>query len=639
VPGESISGSAAARALADNGLFHRAIEGFVPRLAQQEMAAEVERALDEGGTLVAESGTGTGKTYAYLVPVLQRGVRTIVSTGTRNLQDQVFHRDLPRVAAALGRKVSAVMLKGRSNYLCRQRLHQLISQEDFAGTAEHGLDIIVRWAASTGNGDIAEVSEVPERAAVWKQVTSTSDNCLGGKCPEHSRCFVLRARQKALRADLVVVNHHLFFSDLSLKEEGFGELLPACDAIIFDEAHGLAEVASEFFGFSVSSFQLQDLCNDIVRLEREVQTAVDFSDAVGALSLALGRMTALLEGGEETVLGSTILNDPGFSGELERLQQCIEQLRQALEMGAVADESMERFLDRVILAQARLEEWSSGRDRNLVRWLARGRNWFRLKATPLRIDGRFSAMMQHAESWVFTSATLAVGEDFSAFLEQFGIQGRQRRWGSPYDFRANTLMYLPAKMPDPRVPSYPERLAEVVLQVTSASKGRAFCLFTSHGMLRRVSGLLRGRLGWPVFEQGQAPRGELIDRFQQDGNAVLLGTASFWEGVDVRGEALSCVIIDKLPFASPSDPVLKSRLRACEESGGSPFMDIQVPAAIQSLKQGAGRLIRSETDRGLLVICDPRIRTSRYGKLFIQSLPDMPMTDRMEEVAGFFRGW
>ena len=386
------------------GLFDRAIDGFVPRSAQQEMAMEVERVLDAGGTLIAESGTGTGKTYAYLLPVLQRGLRTIVSTGTRNLQDQVFHRDVPQVAAVLGKAVNAVMLKGRSNYLCRYRLNRLIVQEDFAGTAEAGLDIIVRWAASTEEGDIAEVREVPERSPVWRQVTSTSDNCLGGRCPDHSRCFVYLARQKALAADVVIVNHHLFFSDYSLKEEGFGELLPACDAVVFDEAHGLPEVASDFFGFSLSSFQLEELCGDVVRLEKEAGTALDLQNAVRPLTLAVSRLVAILDGSAETVLDQSILGDTGFRDELEKLAHCIGALREALEVAAVGDEVMEKCLQRAVSIQQSLEDWCVGRDRNLVRWLVRGRNWFRLKATPLRIDGQFRALLQHADSWIFTSA-------------------------------------------------------------------------------------------------------------------------------------------------------------------------------------------------------------------------------------------
>ncbi len=634
MPGAAVS---AAATLAEGGPFQRDVPGFVPRASQQEMAGAVEEVLRDGGTLVAESGTGTGKTFAYLVPVLQQGKRTIVSTGTRHLQDQIFHRDLPRVAAVLGQQVNAVLLKGRSNYLCRYRLRQQNAQESFAGSAVAGLDIINRWAASTREGDIAEVENLPEQSPVWRQVTSTSDNCLGGQCPDHANCFVTRARQRAFKADVVVVNHHLFFSDHALKDAGFGELLPTCDAVVFDEAHGLGEVASGFFGFALSSYQLEELGRDVLVAERDAGSAVDFARVVPSLSLATGRLATLLEGSRDPVLDSGILDDAGFRAQIEALTAALEGLRRALDIAAPVHEALAKCLERAELFQARLDDWCEGRDHDLVRWLAHGKNWFRLQATPLRIDRQFSGMMQHAASWVFTSATLAVGEDFRAFLDQLGIDGQQRRWESPYDFASRTLLYLPPEMPDPRERGYAERLAELVESVTRASRGRAFCLFTSHAMMQRVHRLLRGRLAWPLLVQGESPRGELIDRFRREGNAVLLGTASFWEGVDIPGEALSCVLIDRLPFAAPSDPVLKSRLAACEEGGGNPFMDIQVPYAIQALKQGAGRLIRSDSDRGVLVLCDPRVRTARYGELFLRSLPPMPRSDHLDDVRRFFQ--
>lgn len=624
-------------ALSDNGLFHSRLPRFVPRRAQQEMALEVGRVLTEGGTLVAESGTGTGKTYAYLVPVIEQGVRAVISTGTRHLQDQIFHRDISEVGRVLGRSVNAVMLKGRSNYLCRYRLRQAMSQTSLTGDDDPALAEIARWAASTREGDIAEMQGVGEQAPVWRLVTSTSDNCLGGKCPEHAGCHVMKARQKALQGDIVVVNHHLFLSDRTLKDDGFGELLPHCDAVIFDEAHSLPSVASDFFGFSLSSFQLEELCRDIVVAEREEGSAVDFTDALPAMTRAVAQVNAALHGSQEQILDHGVLDEIPFRQSLDQLDQSLESLRASLELAAPAGDALDKCHQRAVHLQGLLDEWAHGRDRNLVRWLSRSRQWFRLRATPLRIDARFREMMQHARSWIFTSATLAVGDDFSAYTTQLGIDGSHRRWGSPYDFRSRSLLYLPASMPDPRDKEYPDRLTAVIQDVLEASRGRAFCLFTSYGMMNRIHSKLRDRLPWPVLLQGEAPRSELMDRFRQSGGAVLFGTASFWEGVDVPGEALSCVIIDRLPFAAPSDPVLKSRLRACEEEGGNPFMDIQVPAAVQALKQGAGRLIRSEQDRGVLVICDPRIRTSRYGALFLQSLPPMPTCERIEDVTRFFQ--
>lgn len=637
VPGADLNAAAAASAaLGKDGPFRQALAGFTARPSQQEMAAEVARVLASGGTLVAESGTGTGKTYAYLVPLVQQRARAVVSTGTRHLQDQIFHRDLPAVCRILGTEVNAVMLKGRANYLCRHRLGQAMVQGTLVDAGDPDLARIARWAAQTDSGDISEMTDVGEEAPVWRRVTSTSDNCLGGRCPDHGRCHVVQARQKAMKAAIVVVNHHLFLSDHTLKEDGFGELLPKFDAVVFDEAHSLPDVASGFFGFTLSSFQLDDLVRDISEAEASDRSAADFPAVLPALSLATAAVAALLSGRREEALEAEALQDAAFDAALTRLDECIEAVRCVLELAAPSGESLERCLQRAIHLQGLLDEWRHGRDGNLVRWMSRGPRWFRLQATPLRIDDRFRQLMGHASSWVFTSATLAVGDDFSAFSNQLGIHGMARRWGSPYDFSNRALLYLPRSMPDPRSGDFAGRLEQVIVDVLTASRGRAFCLFTSHGMMNRLHAGLRSRLAWPVLKQGEAPRNELMDRFRQLGNAVLFGTSSFWEGVDVPGEALSCVVIDKLPFASPSDPVLKSRLRACEEEGGNPFREIQLPAAIQTLKQGAGRLIRSERDRGVLVLCDPRIRTSRYGDLFLDSLPPMPISDEPRDVERFF---
>ncbi len=639
MPGPKVTAPtlAASAALGVEGPFQQEVPGFTPRQSQQEMAAEISRVLVDGGTLVAESGTGTGKTFAYLVPLVQQGVRAVVSTGTRHLQDQIFHRDLPGVCRVLGKHVNAVMLKGRANYLCRYRLGQAMSQGTLVDAGDKDLAEVARWAGRTETGDIAEMSDVGEESPVWRKVTSTSDNCLGGKCPDYGRCHVIQARQKAIKSNIVVVNHHLFLSDHSLKEDGFGELLPNFDAVVFDEAHSLPDVASGFFGFTLSSFQVEDLVRDIHEAETLEKSAANFASVLPGLSLANAAVAAVFAGRRDEVLEIGELREAAFEAAVQRLGENLEAVRVVLEQAAPAGESLERCLQRIVHLQGLLEEWCHGRDTNLVRWMSRGRQWFRLQATPLRIDNRFRELMRHASSWIFTSATLAVGEDFSAYARQLGLSGSEQRWGSPYDFANRALLYLPRSMPDPRDSEFPDRLGDVILEVLTASRGRAFCLFTSHGMMNRVYNDLRTRLSWPLLRQGEAPRNELMDRFRQLGNAVLFGTSSFWEGVDVPGDALSCVMIDKLPFAAPSDPVLKSRLRACEEEGGNPFRDIQLPAAIQTLKQGAGRLIRSEEDSGVLVICDPRIRTSRYGSLFLDSLPPMRISNDLAEVNRFFQ--
>ena len=629
---------AAAGALGPGGPFHEQLEGFTPRISQQQMADAVADTLRHGGTLVAESGTGTGKTFAYLVPIMLGRERTIISTGTRHLQDQIFNRDLPTVAETLGIKLRAVMLKGRSNYLCRYRLRQSGAQSELIGkTTGLSLNIIERWASRTKTGDIAEVSEISDQAEVWKEVTSTVDTCLGGKCPDFKKCFVTKARQNAMDADVVVVNHHLFFSDLTLKDDGFGELLPNYGAVIFDEAHTLGDIASAFFGFSISSYQIHDLCADIGRAEKEEASGVDFSGVTPLLMHAAEKLRNELVKLEQSSLGLDDIDNPTFRGDIEALREHLENLLQQLEAAAIAGEGLDRCYQRASALIERLDLWIEGHDRNLVRWINVTQRAFRLEASPLSVRQRFSEVLARAKSWVFTSATLAVGDDFSAFSNQLGLeQGQHSSWQSPYDFEQNALVYLPTDMPDPHDRRYPQRITEVILAVTAISQGRAFCLFTSHAMMNKVRDILKRSCPWPLMMQGEAPRSELMDRFQHTANSVLLGTSSFWEGVDIKGDALSCVIIDKLPFAPPGDPVLKRRLQACEEEGGNPFMEIQVPSAAISLKQGAGRLIRSETDRGVLVLCDPRILTKRYGRLFLKSLPPIPCTRQEQDVEAFF---
>ena len=639
----SLNPSASLDALTPDGIFHRSVDGFVPRTAQQEMAAAVEDALAHGGALVVESGTGTGKTYAYLVPIILSGRRTIISTGTKHLQDQIFNRDLPQVGKALGRPVDAVLLKGRANYLCRYRLKLQTGQSDLIGEAEsESFQLIEQWAAATQTGDISEAAEVSEESPLWRQVTSTTDNCLGGQCPDFKQCFVVKARQRAMQADVVVVNHHLFFSDLTLKSEGFGELLPQHDAVIFDEAHGLAEIASGFFGFTVSSGQIVDLERDVAAAEQAEKSGVGFAEVAALLKKSLTGLQRASKPFNGQSVGFDALQNARFDDACEELRRALEAFEQALAAAAPAGDGLRRCHERCLLIQEHLDTWLSGGDSNLIRWAEVEERRFRFHGTPLQINERFVEMMeQNRAAWIFTSATLAVGDDFSAFCNRLGLQHAQtRRWESPYDFRNNALMYLPTDMPDPRQAGYDEALSGVINDVINASRGRAFCLFTSYEMMNRVHQRLRERGGfdWPVLLQGQAPKRELLKRFSASGNAVLFGTSSFWEGVDVVGEHLSCVIIDKLPFAPPDDPVMKSRLSACQQEGNNSFMDIQVPRAVIALKQGAGRLIRSETDRGVLVLCDPRLVSKGYGRLFIKSLPGMARTKTMDEVRAFFAG-
>ena len=631
-----MSESRSYQALMENGVFHRAHDGFKPRPAQCEMAQAVETCLQNNERLVVESGTGTGKTFAYLVPILLTGKRSIISTATKHLQEQIFHRDLPVVCDVLEQSRDAVLLKGRSNYLCRYRLRLSSEQTDLIGT-DTPFEAIQQWAASTRSGDIAEVGDISEQDPIWRQVTSTADNCLGGKCPDFKQCFVMQARQRAMQARIIVVNHHLFFSDLNLKQEGFGELLPDCEAVVFDEAHELAETASRFFGFTLSSYQIRDLIDDTLASEQDEKSGGAFAPAVMAAQQAAARLLAKLlrHAGQSVAFDDVHATvTPLFA----RLQAGLSQLEAVLATAAPAGEGLQRCHQRCLGLQALLESWISGADRNLIRWLEATKTTFRLHATPLDISRHFDQLLGNFDTaWVFTSATLAVGDRFDAFCRQLGLQDtRTAQWHSPFDFARHSLLYLPPDIPDPRAADFAPALAEVILQTLLTSEGRAFCLFTSFAMMDTLYGLLKPQLSWPLLLQGEAPKSELLQRFVRQQNAVLFGTASFWQGVDVQGEALSCVIIDKLPFASPAAPVLKSRLAACEADGGNPFMDIQVPAAVIAFKQGAGRLIRSETDRGVLVVCDSRVTRQRYGRLFLDSLPAMPTTHRLSEVRRFF---
>ena len=627
-------------ALSEQGVFHQKIRGFTPRIAQQEMASAVEDAIDFDGCLVAESGTGTGKTFAYLVPVLLSGKKAIISTATKHLQEQIFLRDLPVVAQTLGKPIKAALLKGRSNYLCRYYLAQQLSQTDLIGRQNrNSYAAIEKWSATTSTGDISEVGGIGEESKIWNQVTSTADNCLGGKCPDFSRCFINKARQTALKADVVVVNHHLFFSDLTLKTDGFGELLPDHDIVVFDEAHSIAEIASLFFGFSVSSYQIKDLLRDTLSAESQENSAVNFRPVLAILDELFRQFQQSIGQKREKSFGISQIQKEPFISLMGQIQAGLDQFEQLLSQASIAGEGLSKCHDRCLEFQHKLDLWIEGRDQQLIRWVDSGKKNFRLVATPLSVEDRFRNMMvDNKLAWIFTSATLAVGSDFSAFCGDLGLdEVDQRQWHSPYDFDNNGLLYLPAAMPDPREPDFIFALTEQIRQLTTASSGRAFCLFTSYAVMEKVKQNLDGTIGFPLLVQGDAPKQQLIAEFVSTEGAVLLGTSSFWEGVDVKGQALSCVIIDKLPFASPGDPVIKSKLEAYESQGKNPFMDFQVPNAVIALKQGVGRLIRSESDYGVLAVCDPRLTTKRYGSKFVDSLPPMPVTNSISDVQQFFQ--
>ncbi|HKJ08424.1 MAG TPA: ATP-dependent DNA helicase [Gammaproteobacteria bacterium] len=622
--------------LGADGALARLVEGFAPRVQQQAMAEAVARAIDEHGQLVVEAGTGTGKSFAYLVPALLCGQKVIISTGTRHLQDQLFHRDLPTVRDALGVSARVALLKGRSNYLCLHRM-DLAGPDGRRQAAD--LHRIQAWAGITRAGDIAELPGIPEDSPLWPRVTSTPDNCLGQECPRVGDCFVMKARRGAQEADLVVINHHLLFADMALKEEGYGELLPGANAFILDEAHQLEEVASNFFGLTLSSRQLLGLARDAqLEHQREAGDIQGLPDAARRLEKAV--LDARLAFGAEVRRGpwQTVADNQAVSGALEETRVALTELAGYLEQGAPRGRGLENCWRRAQALAERLHLTTEAPPPDHVHWVETHTRAFSIHLTPLDVAPvmreRISAL---PSAWIFTSATLAVGQRFEHFAGRLGLdEPHTLQLESPFDYRRNALLYVPPGLPEPNGPGYTGAVVERSVAVLRASRGRAFMLFTSHRALREAAELLDGRLEYPLLVQGSAPRSELLERFRELGNAVLLGTSSFWEGVDVRGSALSCVIIDKLPFASPGEPVLQARIEALRQSGGNPFRDYQLPNAVLTLKQGIGRLIRDVNDRGVLMLCDPRLLGKPYGRIFLASLPPMSRTRALEQVEAFF---
>jgi ATP-dependent DNA helicase DinG len=615
--------------------------GFAPRLQQQQMAAAVDAILQEGGTLIVEAGTGTGKTYAYLIPALRSGARVIISTGTRHLQDQLYHRDLPVVRRALKSRVKIALLKGRSNYLCRYRLRltavdgRLPSREQVAE-----LRRIRAWAGRTHHGDIAEVADVPENSSIWPRVTSTVDNCLGSDCPDLEDCFFAKARREAQEAELLVINHHLFFADMAIRETGFAELLPGAEAMILDEAHLLPDIAGFFFGKSLSSWQLLDLARDtLVEQARDAPDFPDLRDRAATLETAAAVMREALGPADRRAQWREVSEQPSVLNAVANLALTLDALQKALQEAAQRGKGLESCCRR---CEDFVQRWSLLAEApdppEQVRWFeTRGRG-FIFTSTPLDVAPTFQGRMAaQPGAWIFTSATLAVGPSFEHFAARLGLTDYAAlRLDSPFDFARNALLYHPPELPDPAASHYTTALLEAILPVLNASQGRAFLLFTSYRALREAETWLAGRLPYPLLVQGALPKAALLKQFRDVGNAVLLGTASFWEGVDVRGEALSCVIIDRLPFAAPNDPVLQARIEALRQRGENPFMTYQLPQAVITLKQGAGRLIRDVSDRGVLVLGDPRLLSKSYGQTFLDSLPPMPRTRLLERVQTFF---
>jgi ATP-dependent DNA helicase DinG len=616
------------------------LPGFAPRVEQQRMAEATAAAIAGRGKLIVEAGTGTGKTFAYLMPALRSGLKIIISTGTRHLQDQLYGKDLPVIREALKAPLRMALLKGRTNYLCLHRLETAAEDgRQFTGRHRHDLEEVRAWAGRSRHGDIAELGLLTEDSPVWPRVTSTTENCLGQECEYFQECFVTRARRNALEADVVVINHHLLFADMVLREEGFGELLPGADAFIIDEAHQLPEVASIFFGTTLSSHQLRDLARD-VRLEqlREAGDVRELPEAAERLTGTVQRLRLALGQQDRRAAWSELNNNKEIQLVLEEMQESLKTLHEWLQAIADRGKGLESCSQRATLLKDRLALLMEHESGDYIHWFETFNTSFRLNLTPLNVAPVFRNCIDNLSSaWVFTSATLAVGDSFEHFSAQLGLDDAQTlQLDSPFDYRNNALLYLPEDMPEPNERHYTDAVVEVAREVLSASGGRAFLLFTSHSALRAAARLLEQGFDYPLLVQGSAPRSELLEQFRALGNAVLLGTSSFWEGVDVRGEALSCVIIDKLPFGSPGDPVLQARIEALRKQGVNPFMAYQLPTAVITLKQGVGRLIRDHTDRGVLVLCDPRLRSKSYGRIFLDSLPDIPRTQDADDVREFF---
>jgi ATP-dependent DNA helicase DinG len=624
-----------------DGPLARALPGYAHRPEQAAMATAVGRALACLEPLIVEAGTGTGKTFAYLVPALLSGRSVIISTGTRTLQDQLFRRDVPLLAKALGLPVKIALLKGRANYLCRHRLELATQQGSLLGDERGTVRVLARvsrWAATTRAGDLSELTDLPEQSAVWPLITSTRDNCLGQECPEFARCHVFEARRNAQAADIVVVNHHLLLADLALKDEGFGDLLPGAEAVILDEAHQVPDIAAQFFGQVWSVRQVQLLMRDIAaEMTAAGVRAPGIAAAVASVDGLLETLRSSLAGGQGRYDWASLPDS--FFDVLPELETAISDISTQLEgLGAGAGTAnCARRAGAFANSLAALRELS---DDTGLRWVDANPGGLLLQYTPFEVAERLREyVVSRPCAWVFTSATLAIGEDFSHFAARIGLaEARTLLIDSPFDYPAQARIFLPPHMPEPHSAAFAAKFIDACAPLLEASGGRAFLLYTSYRGLAEGVRALQARFPnppFPVLVQGEAPREALLNRFREIGNAVLLATGSFWEGVDVKGEALSIVAIDKLPFASPDDPLLKARLEGIRRRGGNPFSEYQLPQAVLALKQGVGRLIRDFDDFGVIVLGDPRLKTKAYGRVFLEALPPSPVTTESAAAALF----
>jgi ATP-dependent DNA helicase DinG len=625
--------------LGHDGIIGEHIADFESRASQLGMAELISEAITLGESRVIEASTGIGKTFAYLVPAFLCDARVVISTGTRNLQDQLFQKDIPLIRKAIVSAKKVALLKGRSNYCCPQRLDKYRQEDRFRSREMAAIfSAISAWAELSDSGDIGEFAEIPENDSLWYYATSNADNCLGSECPQIDKCFVLKARKRAMDADILVINHHLYFSDLALKEDGFGELLPEADVLIFDEAHQLPDIAGNFYGQQITLRQIDTLCRDII--EAEVTEAAE-SKALRKRSAFLNKCAAdfrlalcsFTQKGE----WERIQHAPAIQQAMQSLQQAIDALDDELEPMVSRGKELAMCHRRVQALKLTLASFLQAED-NQVSWYELNERSFRLVQSPLEVAQAFRKQLEAAAfaSVIFTSATLSSQQSFRYYCERLGLDGiDSTSFDSPFDYRQQAMLYLPTHLPEPSDDRYPGVFGELCRELIEACAGHCFILFTSYRMLTLTAEYLRARVDNPLLIQGELQRNELLQQFIKIENPVLLGTSSFWEGVDVKGDQLRCVIIDKLPFKSPHDPVYRRRIQRVNQQGGNAFFEVQVPEATISLRQGVGRLIRDTGDYGIVALCDNRLHTKSYGKGMLESLPPMRRSSDLDEIRAF----
>lgn len=632
-----------AKTFSQHGALGKAIPGFQGRQAQVDMALAVAKAIENQSQLVVEAGTGTGKTFAYLVPALLSGKKVIISTGSKNLQEQLFHRDLPLMVNALGFYGKVALLKGRANYLCLDRLSRQMVESHHAQSDPTLLTQLVKvrsWSSSTKSGDLGECDELAEDSMIIPTITSTNDNCLGKECLSYQDCFVSKARRKAMDADIVVVNHHLFLADLAIKETGFGELIPEAEVFIFDEAHQLPDIASQYFGQSVSSRQIQDLAKDIeIGYRTEAKDMRQLQKVGDKLQQMAMDLRVLL--GDSGFRGNwrDAMAVPSIAQQVERLEESLTFAIDVLKLALGRSQLLDTAFERANTLKARIVRVCDVSITGYSYWFDTTPRHFSLHITPLSIADKFQEQINlKSGAWIFTSATLAVNEDFAHFTQRLGLKpSEQFSLPSPFDYQQQAKLCVPRYLPEPNSAGLADKLVEMLAPVIEQNQGRCFFLCTSHTMMRELGERFREHLSLPVLLQGETSKQKTLAQFMELGNALLVATGAFWEGIDVRGDTLSCVIIDKLPFTSPDDPLLKARIEDCRLRGGDPFAQVQLPDAVITLKQGVGRLIRDQKDKGVLIICDNRLVTRDYGGVFLASLPPIPRTRDLTVVKDFLQ--